>query len=106
LFIGHFYQRIIIFLVRKSTTVVVKPTAKLYKKPKAKLKAAESLDRGRTVKLQSTKPVRGWYQVTIIPDTQPSFGSFVSIVILLIYVFVVHLLIKRYSDLNFYFYSI
>lgn len=55
----------------QTNAVVIKPTAKLYKKPNAKLKVAETLKQGRRLKLESTKPIRGWYKVTIILDEQP-----------------------------------
>jgi hypothetical protein len=55
----------------QTTAIIVKPTAKLYEKPNARLKPAQTLKRGRTLKLQSTKPVRGWYQVTVMPEGEP-----------------------------------
>ena len=55
----------------QTNAVVIKPTVNLYKKPNAKTKAAETLKQGRKLKLESTKPIRGWYKVTVISDTEP-----------------------------------
>lgn len=55
----------------QTTAIVIKPTAKLYKKPDAKSKAVQTIKRGQKLKLRSTDSNRSWYQVSVISEKEP-----------------------------------